>query len=347
MAIHASAPNKIHIAGEHSVVYGGLALIAPVELEGRRNSVELSVSESSEEEFVFSGDLGRFAIRPDGSQGGAEIYFPMAQCVRAVFEKTGFSLRGSGRKFECVLHYGGAPKGTGNSASIPAALAAALYRQLGVTPGEDDIFNAAYAVDNIYHGGKSSGGDVRAVISAGPLLFRKVFANGTASFEYRNVGLRPPEGTELLLADSYKSGPLANTAEQISTFARRHGIAKPPAELPETERKTVTAPFDAIVEKMEKEFAAGGNPAELGRLFDQNHRLLAESGVSSECIEECVSISRQNGALGAKLIGAGGNGGAVLALCEKKGIPKIRKALAERKFAAYPVTFSQRGASVD
>ena len=42
MAITASAPNKVHLAGEHSVVYGGLALMAPVEVNGKRNRITLA-----------------------------------------------------------------------------------------------------------------------------------------------------------------------------------------------------------------------------------------------------------------------------------------------------------------
>ena len=53
--IRASAPNKLHLAGEHSVVYGGKALMAPVEVGGRRMRVTL---EEGLEGFEFSGDLG-------------------------------------------------------------------------------------------------------------------------------------------------------------------------------------------------------------------------------------------------------------------------------------------------
>jgi mevalonate kinase len=48
-----------------------------------------------------------------------------------------------------------------------------------------------------------------------------------------------------------------------------------------------------------------------------NHGLLAAAGVSSPALDTAVDALRRTGALGAKLTGAGGDGGAVVALFRK------------------------------
>jgi mevalonate kinase len=48
-----------------------------------------------------------------------------------------------------------------------------------------------------------------------------------------------------------------------------------------------------------------------------NHGLLAAAGVSSPALDTAVDALRRAGALGAKLTGAGGDGGAVVALFRK------------------------------
>jgi mevalonate kinase len=55
------------------------------------------------------------------------------------------------------------------------------------------------------------------------------------------------------------------------------------------------------------------------------HGLLAAAGVSSPLLDTAVDALRRAGALGAKLTGAGGDGGAVVALF--RGTPRDRKSL--------------------
>lgn len=349
MSFVASSPNKIHLAGEHSVVYGGWALMAPVEVNGKRNRVTLDVSDSpaGQETFSFKGDLGSATMRADGSMAGDALYYAVFEAVKTVFSRNEFKLAGSSKRFDAVLEFGGAPKGTGNSASLPAALAAALYAHFGVKPSKTDLFDAAYATDNVYHGGKSSGGDPRAVVSDKPLEFRKVFASSGVSFEYMEADLSLPKGAALLLVDSFKSGEKSTTAGLIAEFAKKSGAKKPPGELSHDVREKITAPFDEIVEKIVAECKPSGSAEKLGKLFDENHVLLAESGVSSEGIEAVLKVAKNEGAFGGKLIGAGGNAGAVIVLVPQDKSPKIAFGLASAGFKSYEVSFAKRGAGID
>jgi mevalonate kinase len=56
-----------------------------------------------------------------------------------------------------------------------------------------------------------------------------------------------------------------------------------------------------------------GNEVELGNLLTENHKLLSALGVSHPMIEKLIERCLDDGALGAKLTGAGG-GGAIIAL---------------------------------
>jgi mevalonate kinase len=56
-----------------------------------------------------------------------------------------------------------------------------------------------------------------------------------------------------------------------------------------------------------------GNEMELGNMLTENHKLLSRLGVSHPKIEKLIENCLDNGALGAKLTGAG-KGGAIIAL---------------------------------
>jgi mevalonate kinase len=59
-------------------------------------------------------------------------------------------------------------------------------------------------------------------------------------------------------------------------------------------------------------------------------------------LETLIHTARKNGALGAKLTGAGG-GGCIIALAEKSHIPNIEKAIRRRKSDSLWVNLTDRG----
>ncbi len=71
--------------------------------------------------------------------------------------------------------------------------------------------------------------------------------------------------------------------------------------------------------------------AKLGNLMNQNHRIQQELGASGEENDRLIEVALKNGALGAKLAGAGG-GGTIIALHPKpdKMIKKLKHAGADR-----------------
>jgi mevalonate kinase len=59
-------------------------------------------------------------------------------------------------------------------------------------------------------------------------------------------------------------------------------------------------------------------------------------------LEILCHTSRNNGALGSKLTGAGG-GGCIIALAEERDIPVVEKAIRRRKSDSYRVSLTDQG----
>jgi mevalonate kinase len=75
-----------------------------------------------------------------------------------------------------------------------------------------------------------------------------------------------------------------------------------------------------------------GDMSTLGRLLDSNHEILSSLHLSTPKIEELIRLARAQGALGAKVTGAGG-GGCIVALAEDdEHAHRIRGALGARCF---------------
>ena len=84
----------------------------------------------------------------------------------------------------------------------------------------------------------------------------------------------------------------------------------------------------------------------IGELMSSNQEFLREIGVSHPKLEEFIRISKDNGAIGAKLTGAGG-GGSMIALVEShEQALLVKKELEKAKGEAYVTKFNNSGVRV-
>jgi len=89
------------------------------------------------------------------------------------------------------------------------------------------------------------------------------------------------------------------------------------------------------------------NIAELGRLMNINHGLLASLGVSSRELEELVyAANGAGGALGAKLTGAGG-GGCMISLPGAAGVDPLMVALRQARGVPFKVLTGCEGVRLE
>jgi mevalonate kinase len=235
-------------------------------------------------------------------------------------------------------------KGVGASASFCAAFAAGLFHLTGKKPTVEEIFAAAQSGDLVAHAGKASGIDAKTVSFGHPLVFQRSFS--PPAFNSQPADFALPSGRVLLLVDTF-AGRKDGTGKMIEIFAKSFGITGVPQEIGEEKRAQVREEYVPVWEKIRLAMK-GASAAELGKIMNENHALLSARGVSSSGIEKAVSASLSSGALGAKLTGAGGEGGAALVLCEKKNIAEVMKKISDAAgFSSYPLSLANRGACVD
>ncbi|MGC9113773.1 MAG: mevalonate kinase family protein [Candidatus Micrarchaeia archaeon] len=343
--ITASAPTKVIICGEHAVVYGGNAIAAPISF---RNVVVLG-KRAGKPKFVFcqsSTPDWHAELDAQGNVSGTPLYQGFMRMVQHIFHECGTSVSEQGQ-LHAELKFSGAPKGTGNSASIAAALAVALYAFLGAKPSRDQLFNTVQIAEKVAHG-NPSGVDARTVISDCAQRFHKEWdSQGNVKFFFEDVDLKLPRGSELLIIDSKRGDEKPQTTAELVAAVAKYYFNKGAAELTAEERAKICAVFNPVIARIESQLHENGNAKLLGEYFNENHELLRQAGVSSKGIEEARKIALENSAYGAKLTGAGGVGGAVIALVAKEKIPVVKAALEKSGFKSFQSEFSDRGASVD
>ncbi|MDP2899982.1 MAG: mevalonate kinase, partial [Candidatus Bathyarchaeota archaeon] len=80
----------------------------------------------------------------------------------------------------------------------------------------------------------------------------------------------------------------------------------------------------------------------LGDLMNINHGLLTSIGVSTQELDDLVYAARREGALGAKLTGAGG-GGCMIALAEEEDLGKVERGIRAARGHSMRVNLTDEG----
>ncbi len=294
-AVDASACGKVILLGEHAVVYGRPALAAP--MCGRRawaRAEPLPEGSGCWIEAVDIGETIRLAAAPPEH--------PLALAVRLALAHLGLPEPDLRLTLRSEIPIAG---GLGSGAAVSAALVRAIFRWSG-RPAEPEVVSAlVYEVEKRHHG-TPSGIDNTVIAYERPIRF----VRGQPP-----VWLSIARPIPLVIADS---GVPSLTRETVA--AVRAGWERDPTRY---ERL-----FDAIAELVEEaeRCLASGQVDRLGPLFDANHRLLGELGVSSPLLDRLAQAARGAGALGAKLTG-GGRGGHLIALTPPERAEAVARAL--------------------
>ena len=217
-----------------------------------------------------------------------------------------------------------AGSGVGASAASCVSLARAVDAEFKLGYPIEEINRVAWQGEFPYHG-VASGVDNTASTYGGLLLFW--LEDGQQHFER----IKSPGAFEIVLANS---GVTVNTAA-LDEFIDQQKTGDP--ELFAARLKTIKSQvFD-----MKKALEAG-DLRTVGRIASENHKLLADMGMSHETLDSMCRTALENGALGAKVTG-GGRGGymvsvtpgrelqeAVAAAFEKAGHKVIRATIGGR-----------------
>jgi mevalonate kinase len=190
--------------------------------------------------------------------------------------------------------------GIGASAASCVAIARALSSYFDMNLSDDEINDIAYEGEMGYHG-TPSGVDNTASTFGGLIWFQKGENNIIEKISMRNP-------VEIVIG---------NTGKVADTVAAVAGVRERKEKNPEKYKEI----FDRAenITYLARDALQTGDFKEVGKLMNENHKLLQQIGVSSRELDFLVSVARDQGAFGAKLTG-GGLGGNMIALTPGKDL---------------------------
>ncbi len=260
-----TAPGKLILAGEHAVVYGHPAVAVAV---NRGTTVQLR-------------------RRPGPTRVERAILHDarLHEAMLALLPPEGVGVH-----IESSLPVG---RGMGSSAALAIALARAWFTLQGQEPDFQQLHEAGFKVERVFHGNPSGIDHAVAAIEG--------------AVRYRNL----PDGPEIepLTVPSLElvvldSGLAGDTRLLVQRVRDQRLVLQP-----------VIAEIGALAERFIEALEMSAPPEVLGHMMTENHALLGRLGVSTVNLDRLARFALDAGAHGAKLAGAGG-GGVVIALVD-------------------------------
>jgi len=204
--------------------------------------------------------------------------------------------------------------GLGASAASSVAIARAIAEEFDIDLSNEKINEVAYEAEKAY-AGNPSGIDNTAATFGGLIWFKKNLGGGANTIE--RLSIREP--VEIVIGNT---GIVANTKAMVAGVGERKkrnpekygALFRQAEDLAFTARKALEA-FDL---------------KHVGKLMNENHRLLQEIEVSCKELDYLVDLAREQGAFGAKMTGGGG-GGCMVALTPEKDLQEAVAAAMENE----------------
>ena len=184
--------------------------------------------------------------------------------------------------------------GVGASAASCVAITRALSDHYDLNLSDEEINEIAYEGEKGYHG-TPSGIDNTASTFGGLIWFEKGDSNVMNK-------ISPPNPIEIVMGNT---GKVADTTAAVAGVRERR--EKDPEKYKEIFDRAENIAYLAKNAFLNEDYR------ELGKLMNENHKLLQQIEVSSRELDFLVKLARGQGALGAKLTG-GGLGGSIIAL---------------------------------
>ena len=292
---------KVILLGEHAVVYGSHAIAAPINLAMQAK--------------VWDSDNGILLLIPrwgveEKLQKGIEHKYSIYKSLDMIIEKLGIQNRSI--KIEVIPHLPRA-MGLGGSAALAVAIIRALDSHFNLKLNDDEINQLSYESEMLAHGNASGIDNTLATYGKFTL-----FKRGNPP-KLREVKVKKPIPIVIGL-----SGVESLTAKMVSNV-------KIAWEKNESLYTRIFNEIDDLTLQAVKAIEEN-DLIQLGELMNINQGLLNALLVSSRELENLIEISRRNGAVGAKLTGAGG-GGAMVAICPD-GAEKVAFAIRKSGYKA-------------
>lgn len=279
-------PGKWILAGEHSVLRGGEAIVFPL----MSRFLKLTYRpEPSVQSFELLG------IQLAGQENQNLETVIRSVLVRA-FEKLGLrSNEISGQlQFESCIRFGA---GMGASATLCVSLTR-LFCELGYIK-QTEMYEFARDLENLFHG-ESSGVDVAVALGQQPMIFSRHEGFRTFSLEQKPF---------LYLSYTGVQGVTKECVEKVKSLLH---------EQPEFGQKVDQQMFAAVEKFKSSILAKESSVVNLDlwkQLMELAHGCFQQWGLVNPIVERHEQILKKSGALAVKLTGSGG-GGYMLSLWE-------------------------------
>jgi mevalonate kinase len=319
--IIASAPAKVILTGEHFVVHGQPALAAAIDIYSKV-TVRSNVQQIIEITSSSLGITNKFSIKQLGKKinliSNNRVMEPLKHIIEKILQIAGQVDCGLKIQIDSEIPVG---VGLGSSASTAVSTTMAVAKYLNLELEKNEIFEIASIQEKLIHK-KPSGIDCTTATYGGVIFFKI----GKIS-EY----LQPNNNINIVIGDTRNkrsTGDLVTRVTQLVNLGN--------GEISRISESAGKLTIEAVRSYREGDFET------LGKIMNKNHKLLQKIGISTIQLDQFVKVSRQAGALGAKLTGAGG-GGCMIALCRPKNKYKIANAIENAGGRSYIVSIDETG----
>ncbi len=316
--VSARGNGKVILLGEHAVVHGVPALAAG-----------LSLGASA---LARPAPAARLAVSPWGLEARPGDGSPLGAAFAALLEARGAAperAQGAEQMVEAVVELP-SEGGLGSSAALAVATLRALDRAEGIARDFEGSQAVALAWERVFHG-EPSGIDTALALEGGLVRYRRALGEAPA----RRDALRA-KALVLVVASSGERGETRRTVAHVAALRTRE---------PDAFRASLRV-FEDVVAEGERALVEGELEA-LGAALDRAQALLRGWGVSTPRLDRMCELSREAGALGAKLTGGGG-GGCMIALApDAPTRARVRAALAARGFSSFEATIGGSSSALE
>ncbi len=304
MSVEASAPGKMILFGEHSVVYRGPAIVVAID---RRASV-IASKRTDKKVYIDAEDLGFSGyfegdnyVAITGKVWRGPNMGALNTTSKIVMDKLGVA-SGVNLKVRSALPIA---VGLGSSAAVCVATTAAVGELFDGNLTLEKISELSFEGERVIHG-NPSGVDNNIATFGGLMRYER-----GKDFERMKV----EDSLPFIIGNTRRKRSTRTLVEKVRELRDRN-----PQHV------------DPIIDSIARISQEGLDPflrkdlEKLGDLMNINHGLLSAIGVSTLELDQLVYAARRDGALGAKLTGAGG-GGCMIAIARESDLSRVERAI--------------------
>ena len=320
-SVTVSAPGKIHLLGEHAVVYGRPALLAAIDkrLYVRIQQSEFS-SQNSEEVIIKSEEADKTAKK-----------------AISVFKRA-YSIKKLSPAKLTITSQIPSRAGLGSSAAVASAVIGALMKSVKNLWNIIRINELAFKVEKIVHG-NPSGGDNTVVTFGGFLWFRKEF-EFLKSIWQLPFKISPKLASFVLVNSGKPKETTREMVEKVKSEIKNQSVSAL------TKAEEIFNSQEVLTKQMMLALK-NGDEEKLMETIRKGEKNLEKLGVVGSKAISMVHAIEAIGAV-AKISGAGGvRGGSGMLLCYHPDYKALVNLVKKEKWEMMQVTLGEEGVRVE